>query len=114
MSDEEKRKPPKLEDYYVDLGLPGDRVRELVRPGDTVTRERRMARLGNLVTCKSLDNRAGLYVMIEAFRALAEHECEVFAVATRAPRRPTSSWTLATATTSQRCPDSAFIAWIIT
>jgi endoglucanase len=82
MSDEEKRKPPKLEDYYVDLGLPGDRVRELVRPGDTVTRERQMARLGDLVTCKSLDNRAGLYVMIEAFRALAEHECEVYAVAT--------------------------------
>ena len=40
-----------------------------------------MARLGDLVTCKSLDNRAGLYVMIEAFRALGDHECEVVAVA---------------------------------
>jgi tetrahedral aminopeptidase len=82
MSDEDKRKPPKLEDFYVDLGLPGDRVRELVRAGDVVTREREMARLGDLVTCKSLDNRAGLYVMIEAFRALGEHDCEVVAVAT--------------------------------
>jgi tetrahedral aminopeptidase len=82
MNDEDKRKPPKLEDFYVDLGLSGDRVRELVRAGDVVTREREMARLGDLVTCKSLDNRAGLYVMIEAFRALGEHECEVVAVAT--------------------------------
>jgi tetrahedral aminopeptidase len=82
MSDEDKRKPPKLEDFYVDVGLPADRVRELVRPGDAVTRERTMARLGDLVTCKSLDNRAGLYVMIEAVRALSEHACEVVAVAT--------------------------------
>jgi endoglucanase len=82
MSDEEKRTAPKLEDYFVDVGLPAERVRELVRPGDVVTRERSMARLGDLVTCKSLDNRAGLYVMIEAVRALGEHECEVVAVAT--------------------------------
>jgi len=81
MSEEDKRRAPKLEDYFVDLGLPGERVRELVRPGDVVTRERAMARLGDLVTCKSLDNRAGLYVMIEAFRALGDHECEVVAVA---------------------------------
>lgn len=82
MTDEDKRKPPKLDDYFVDVGLPGDRVRELVRPGDVVTRERAMAPLGDLVTCKSLDNRAGLYVMIEAVRALGDHECEVVAVAT--------------------------------
>ncbi|MEQ8839773.1 MAG: M42 family metallopeptidase [Miltoncostaeaceae bacterium] len=81
MSDEEKRRPPKLEDFYVDLGLPAERVKELVRPGDVITRERAMARLGDLLTCKSLDNRAGLYVMIEAVRSLAEHECEVVAVA---------------------------------
>ncbi len=81
MSDEEKRRPPKLEDYFVDVGLPGDRVRELVRPGDVVTRERAMARLGDLVTCKSLDNRAGLYVMLKAFQALTEHRCEIVAVA---------------------------------
>lgn len=81
MSDEEKRRAPALDDYFVDLGLPAERVRELVRPGDVVTRERAMARLGDLVTCKSLDNRAGLYVMIEAFRALGDHDCEVVAVA---------------------------------
>jgi endoglucanase len=81
MSEEDKRKPPKLDDYFVDVGLPVERVRELVRPGDVVTRERRMERLGDLVTCKSLDNRAGLYVMLKAFQALGDHDCEVVAVA---------------------------------
>ncbi|HTI32834.1 MAG TPA: hypothetical protein VL422_04095, partial [Miltoncostaea sp.] len=81
MSDEEKKRAPKLDDYYVDVGLPADRVRELVRPGDVVTRERALARLGDLVTCRSLDNRAGLYVMIQAMKALGDHECEVVAVA---------------------------------
>ena len=81
MSDADKRRAPKLEDYVVDVGLPADRVRELVRPGDVVTRERTLTRLGDLVSCKSLDNRAGLYVMIEALRALGEHDCEVVAVA---------------------------------
>jgi tetrahedral aminopeptidase len=82
LSDEEKKRAPKLADFFIDVGLPGDRVRELVRPGDVVTRERTMARIGDLVTCKSLDNRAGVYVMIEALRALGEHRCEIVAAAT--------------------------------
>jgi tetrahedral aminopeptidase len=81
MTDEEKRKVVKLEDYYVDIGLTGERLHALVRPGDVVTRRRTLGRLGDLVTSKSLDNRAGLYVMIEAVRALGEHPCELFAVA---------------------------------
>jgi len=81
MSDEDRKRPPKLEDFYIDVGLPADAVRDVVRPGDVVTRERELTRLGDLVTSKSLDNRAGLYVMIEAVRSLAAHECDVFAVA---------------------------------
>jgi endoglucanase len=81
MGEEDRKRPPKLEDFFVDVGLAGERVRELVRPGDVVTRERDIARLGDLVTGKSLDNRAGLYVMIQAMRALGEHGCDVYAVA---------------------------------
>ena len=82
MSPEERKALPKPDDHYIDVGLQADDVREIVRKGDPVTRERTLARLGNLVTCKSLDNRAGLYVMIQAMRALGDHECEVVAVAT--------------------------------
>jgi endoglucanase len=79
---DERRKAPKLEDLGVDLGLPGERVRELVRPGDTVTRVRQLRRLGELITGKSLDNRVGVYVMIEALRAAGPSPGEVVAVAT--------------------------------
>lgn len=84
MSAEERRKPPKLEDFYIDVGLDADRVTELVRPGDVVTRERSLETLGDLITCKSLDNRAGVWVMIEAMRLIAEEttECEILAAAT--------------------------------
>lgn len=81
MSADERKQAPKLEDYFIDVGLPVDRVRGLVREGDAVTRERRLARLGDLVTCKSIDNRAGVYVLIEAMRSLGKHSCEVVAVA---------------------------------
>lgn len=80
MSDEEKKKPLKIEDYFIDVGLPADRVKELVRVGDVVTRQGEITPMGDLVTGKSLDNRAGLYVMIEAMKALGKHNCEVFAV----------------------------------
>jgi endoglucanase len=82
MTDEEKRRPARIEDFYVDVGLPEERVRELVRPGDRVTRERTLERVGDLVSGKSLDNRAGLYVMIEAFKRLGRHECDIHAAAT--------------------------------
>lgn len=82
MTPEERKALPKPDDHFIDVGLPAERVREIVRKGDPVTRERTLARLGDLVTCKSLDNRAGLYVMIQAVRRLAHHECEVVAVAT--------------------------------
>ena len=71
MSEEERKRLPKPDDHYIDVGLPADRVRAIVRQGDPVTRERTLARLGDLVTCKSLDNRAGLYVMLRALRQLA-------------------------------------------
>ena len=82
MSDEEKRKAPDARRL-----LRGSRPAGRAGPRAGAARGRRDARArrwrasGDLVTCKSLDNRAGLYVMIEAFRALGDHDCEVVAVA---------------------------------
>lgn len=82
MSEQERRAPAKVEDYYIDLGLPTERVRELVRPGDRVTRERELADVGEMVTGKSLDNRAGLYVMVQALKRLEGQRCDVYGAAT--------------------------------
>jgi endoglucanase len=84
MTDAEKKRPADIKRIFVDLGLPGEKVKGLVEVGDMVTLERDFVTLGEAVTGKSLDDRAGIYVMIEAMRTLDDEElvADVYAVAT--------------------------------
>jgi putative aminopeptidase FrvX len=75
-------KDVKLEDLFVDLGLSSDVVREKVRIGDMVTLERELISVGDTVVSKALDDRLGVYVMIEAVRKATESNAEIFAIAT--------------------------------
>lgn len=75
-------KPPKLPDFYVDLGLSAEEVRAKVDIGDMVTMDRALERVGHTVLSKSLDDRVSVFIMLEALRALGSHEVEVLAVAT--------------------------------
>lgn len=79
---EEMNKPPKIEEMYVDLGLPGEDVKARVEVGDPVTMARTAERVGNTVVSKTLDNRVSVFVMIEALRAVGAHACDILAVAT--------------------------------
>jgi putative aminopeptidase FrvX len=79
---DEKPGAPKLEEFYVDLGMPGERVRELVDLGDSVTLDRTLERTGDCVIGKALDDRTGVFTMIEALRKLGRHEVNILAVAT--------------------------------
>jgi tetrahedral aminopeptidase len=72
----------KLEEFYVDLGLPAKRVRELVSIGDSVTLDRTFEVLGENVIGKALDDRAGVFTMIETLRRLRKHKVNIIAVAT--------------------------------
>lgn len=72
----------KLEDLFVDTGLSGDDVRNLVSAGDMVTLEGELVELGDRVVSKGLDDRIGVYVMIEALRAVTNTSATVVAVAT--------------------------------
>jgi endoglucanase len=78
----EKPEAPKVESYFVDLGLPVEAVKERVRIGDMVTMERATEVVGDCVASKALDDRIGVFVMIEALRHLRAHTAEVIAVAT--------------------------------
>jgi putative aminopeptidase FrvX len=75
-------KPPKLEEFFVDLGMPAERVAQRVSIGDPVTMERATERLGDCVISKCLDDRLGLFVMIEALRAVRDPNVDILAVAT--------------------------------
>jgi len=71
----------KIEDLFIDLGLPGDEVKAIVTRGDMVTLHGPYQRTGNLVTSRALDDRLLVYVMIEALR-IADSKAEIVAVAT--------------------------------
>lgn len=74
-------KPPKLEELFVDLGLPADEARANVEVGDMVTLDRTLEEAGRCVIAKSLDDRVSVYAMIEALRAAGATRAEIVAVA---------------------------------
>ena len=82
LSDAEKKEGQNHASFFVDLGLSADEVKKRVKLGDQVTMDRPLVRTGNHVTAKAMDDRAGLYVMIEAVRAAAACDVELYAVAT--------------------------------
>ena len=79
---DEKPGAPKLEEFYVDLGLSGEQVRQQVSLGDSITLDRTLERVGERVISKALDDRSGVFTMIEALRKLGKHQVNVLAVAT--------------------------------
>lgn len=84
LTPEEAGKGPKIEDCFVDLGLPGDKVKTLVELGDMVTMDRTTERVGDMAVSKTLDDRVCVFVMIEALRRLQNTpvEATILAVAT--------------------------------
>ena len=82
MRDEDRQKIPKADDFFVDLGMSADEVKKTVRIGDYVTMDRPLERLGNNYLSKAMDDRIGIFVMIEALRAIEHHEATIHAVAT--------------------------------
>lgn len=57
-----------IDDLAVDLGLDGDDAAEAVAVGDVVTLDTQPRVLGDCVTGKALDDRAGVYAMLAAAR----------------------------------------------
>jgi putative aminopeptidase FrvX len=82
LSDAEKKEGQSLDNFFVDTGMPCDQVKEKIQLGDPVTMHGRFAEIGNLFTCKTMDDRVSLFVMIEAVKAVGAHEADIYAVAT--------------------------------
>ncbi len=80
MSAEDRAKPAKLGDYFIDFGLSGKEVKEWLRVGDKVTRERDLVWIGNSVSTKSLDNRISVFVLVEALLNLGTPALDLYAV----------------------------------
>jgi endoglucanase len=80
MSQEERQKVAKKEDYFIDLGMKKEKVEKLISIGDPITRERELIEMGNCVNCKSIDNRVSVFILVEALKALKKPSHDVYAV----------------------------------
>ncbi|MEX2403313.1 MAG: M42 family metallopeptidase, partial [Balneolales bacterium] len=82
LKEEEKSKAPKIEELFIDVGLPADEVKELVKPGTLIIRDRELIEMGDNVTGKSLDNRASVYILVEAIKKAKDLNIDFYGVFT--------------------------------
>jgi putative aminopeptidase FrvX len=71
-----------VNDYFVDLCMPADDVKEKVEIGDYVTMNREYKQIGDCVTNKAMDDRIGIFIMLEALKKVKSHKHDIYAVGT--------------------------------
>lgn len=82
MTPEERGKPLKSTDYFIDCGMKKKEVEKLVKVGDSITRQRELIEMGTCVNCKSIDNRVSVFILIEVLRELKDCPYDVYGVFT--------------------------------
>lgn len=82
MSAEERNKVLKTTDYFIDTGMSKEEVEKLIEVGNPITRQRELVEMGNSISCKSIDNRISVYILIEALKRLKDPAHDVYAVFT--------------------------------
>ena len=60
LREDERKKPIELRDLFVDVGLPVETVEKRVQVGDTVTLHQNFLEIGDLISCKAIDDRVGV------------------------------------------------------
>jgi len=82
MTEEERKKLPEMKELFVDLGLPAEEVKKRVSVGDPVTLRQGFIELERVVSGKALDDRAGVYIGIEAMKRAKRIDCDLYFVGT--------------------------------
>ena len=86
LKEEDRRKPTRLDDMWIDIGaIDRDDAARRVEVGDPAVIDSRFIELtGDICVARSMDNRVGAFVALEAARLVAAERCaaDVYAVAT--------------------------------
>lgn len=82
MKPEERNKPPKIDEYFIDCGMSKEELEKIIEIGDPITRQRELIEMGQCVNCKSIDNRVSVYILIEALKQLKDPAFDVYGVFT--------------------------------
>ncbi|MDQ4145535.1 MAG: M42 family metallopeptidase [Actinomycetota bacterium] len=80
LTDEERKKAPVIEDIFVDVMAPADEVKENVPIGSQVTLYREPVFNEHGFSAPYLDDRLGVYVLLEALREARDTKAEIYAV----------------------------------
>tara|TARA_B100001750_G_C15494826_1_gene593490 strand:- start:285 stop:1325 length:1041 start_codon:yes stop_codon:yes gene_type:complete len=82
MSLEEKKTPPKISDFFIDTGMSKKEVDKNISIGDTITRKCNLIEMGDCVSCKSLDNRISVFILIEVLKKIKNPPYDFYGVFT--------------------------------
>jgi len=82
MKPDERNKPPKIEEYFIDCGMKKEDLEKVIDIGNPITRERDLIEMGNCVNCKSIDNRVSVYILVEALKMMQEPAYDTYGVFT--------------------------------
>ena len=83
LSGSEGDNSPKLQDLFIDTGLKRDAISKIVSIGDPVTLVGCFEELDDkIIVAKALDDRVGVYVMIEVLKRIKDCYADIYAVAT--------------------------------
>jgi endoglucanase len=82
MEPEERGKPVKIKDYFIDLGMSRAEVLKYIEVGNPITRDRELIEMGDCVNCKSIDNRVSVFILIEALKRMKHLPFDVYGVFT--------------------------------
>lgn len=81
-SAEERAKYLDVNDFVVDIGLPGDKVKEILRVGDMVTLDAEFQQVGNYWCGKAMDDRCNVWIGINALKQMKAPKNDVYGVFT--------------------------------
>lgn len=80
-SPKDREKVPEVKEFFVDIGLPADKVKKKVQVGDYVVMDEPAIEVGDKFVSKALDNRIACWLGIESVRQLDRagtgHACEI-------------------------------------
>jgi len=66
----DRAKAVKIQDFFIDTGMPREELEKIISVGNPITRERELIEMGDCVNSKSLDNRVSVYILLETLKKL--------------------------------------------
>jgi len=76
------KEAPEVEDCVVDLGLKAEKIHDLVSIGDVVSYNTSFEETEDAIISKAIDDRVGLFVIIEALKRKPKINCDLYISAT--------------------------------